>query len=44
MFAASGFDADAFDARRMELARMNSQVISQAGIAPSRHLRTFLDA
>jgi hypothetical protein len=44
MFAASGFDADAFDARRMELARMNAQVIGGAGIAPSRHLRAFLDA
>lgn len=44
LFAASGFDADAFDARRMQLARMNLEMISQAGLAPSRHLRAFLDA
>jgi hypothetical protein len=44
LFAASGFDADTFDTRRMELARMNAAVISQAGLAPSRHLRAFLDA
>lgn len=44
LFAASGFDADAFDARRMELARMNAEIISQAGLAPSHHLRAFLDA
>jgi hypothetical protein len=44
VFAASGFDAEAFDARRMELARMNAEIIAQAGLAPSRHLRAFLDA
>jgi hypothetical protein len=44
LFAASRFDADAFDARRMELARMNAEMITQAGLAPSRHLRAFLDA
>lgn len=44
LFAASGFDAEAFDARRMELARMNAEIITQAGLAPSRHLRAFLDA
>ncbi len=44
MFAASGFDAEAFDARRIELARMNAEVIGGAGLAPSRHLRAFLDA
>jgi hypothetical protein len=44
LFAAASFDAEAFDARRMELARMNAEVIAQAGLAPSRHLRAFLDA
>jgi hypothetical protein len=44
MFVASGFDAEAFDARRMELARMNGEMIAQAGLAPSRHLRAFLDS
>jgi hypothetical protein len=44
MFAHSGFDADAFDTRRLELARMNAEVIRQAGLAPSSHLRNFLNA
>ncbi|MGG5811724.1 polysaccharide pyruvyl transferase family protein [Falsiroseomonas sp. CW058] len=44
MFAASGFDAAAFDARRRELARMNAEMIAQAGLAPSHHLRAFLDS
>lgn len=44
MFAQSGFDAEKFDARRLELARMNAEVIRQAGLAPSAHLRNFLEA
>jgi hypothetical protein len=44
MFAQSGFDAEAFDERRRELARMNADIIAQAGLQPSAHLRAFLDA
>ncbi|WP_270934835.1 polysaccharide pyruvyl transferase family protein [Falsiroseomonas oryzae] len=44
LFTASNFDAEAFDARRMELARMNAEIIRQAGLTPSRHLRSFLDS
>jgi hypothetical protein len=44
LFAASGFDAEVFDARRMELARMNAEMIRLAGLRPSSHLRAFLDA
>jgi hypothetical protein len=44
LFAASGFNAEVFDARRMELARMNAEMIRLAGLRPSSHLRAFLDA
>jgi hypothetical protein len=44
MFANAGFDAEAFDARRMELARQNAEMIRMAGLRPSSHLRAFLDA
>jgi hypothetical protein len=43
-FAATAFDADAFDARRRELAEMNRWVIEQAGLVVSRHLVRFLAA
>lgn len=44
LFAASGFRGAGFDEGRRAIAARYAEVVSAAGLTPSRHLRSFLDA
>jgi polysaccharide pyruvyl transferase WcaK-like protein len=42
VFANSGFDAEAFDEGRREIATTYASILRDAGLPASRHLQTFL--